>query len=38
VEQHVYQAQEANSKTLAAAVEAAQRKQTPPPKPAANHP
>jgi hypothetical protein len=37
VAQQVHQAQEANSKTLAAAVEAAQRKQTPP-KPAANHP
>jgi transposase len=37
VQQHVHQAQEANSKTLAAAVEAAQRKQTPP-KPAADHP
>jgi hypothetical protein len=36
--QHVPQAQEANSKTLATAVEAAQRKQAPPPKPAANHP
>ncbi len=38
VQPHVPQAQVADSKTLAAAVEAAQRKQTPPPKPAANHP
>jgi hypothetical protein len=37
-QQHVHQAQEANSKTLAAAVEAAKIKQTAPPKPAANHP